>query len=156
MFPANSRAAMNAYRDVGVESIIDSATPLQLVLMLFGGAIAAIASAQQHLRLKNIAAKGKAISQAISIIDGGLKASLDLNVGGELAQNLSELYQYMGRRLLHANLKNDPAALEEVRQLLQQLLGAWETLAATTTAAAANPSAPPPQPGRAATSYGSI
>ena len=155
MFPANSRAAMNAYRNVSVESIVDSASPQQLVLMLFGGAIAAIAAAQQHMRLNNIAAKGEAISKAISIIDSGLRASLDLSVGGELAQNLSELYQYMGRRLLHANLKNDPAALEEVRQLLQQLLGAWETLAATTTAAAAKASTPP-HPRGAATSYGSI
>ena len=140
---------------IGVETGVPSASPHQLILMLYQGAIAAIASAQQHLRLNNIAARGEAISKAISIIDGGLKASLDLSVGGELAKNLSELYQYMGRRLLHASLKHDPAALEEVRQLLQQLAGAWETLAATTTAAAAKPSAPPP-PRRAATSYGSI
>lgn len=154
MFPANARAAMNAYQNVGIESIVDSASPVQLVLMLFGGAIAAIASAEHHLNLKNIAAKGKAISQAISIIDGGLRASLDLNVGGELATNLSELYQYMARRLLYANLKDDPAVLEEVRQLLQQLRGAWEALAANAAAPTAMPNAKPPQ--RSATSYGSI
>lgn len=158
MFPANARAAMNAYQNVGIESIVESATPVQLVLMLFGGAIAAIASAEHHLHLKNIAAKGKAISQAISIIDGGLRASLDPSVGGELAQNLSGLYQYMGRRLLHANLKDDAAALEEVRQLLLQLRGAWETLAANAAGPAAAPAAMPnaPPPRRAATSYGSI
>jgi flagellar protein FliS len=146
---------MTAYRNVGVESIVDSASPILLVLMLHEGAIAALASAQQHMLQKNIAAKGEAISKAITIIESGLRGSLDLSVGGELAQNLSELYQYMGRRLLHANLKNDPAALDEVRRLLQQLRSAWETLAATTTAAAAKPS-PPAQPRRAATSYGSI
>lgn len=146
--------AVNAYARIGVETGVVSASPQQLVLMLYQGAIIAIASAQQQLRLKNIAARGEAISKAISIIDGGLKASLDLSVGGELAKNLSGLYQYMGRRLFHANLRNDPAALEEVRQLLQQLAGAWETLAAGPAAAAANPSAPP-QPRRAATSYGS-
>jgi flagellar secretion chaperone FliS len=155
MFPANSRAAMNAYRNVGVESIVDSASPAQLVLMLYEGAIEAVASAQVQMRMKNIAAKGEAISKAISIIHGGLKASLDLNVGGELAGNLSELYDYMGRRLLHGNLKNDPAALDEVRLLLQQLRGAWETLAATTTAAAIQSGAPA-QPRRAATLYGNI
>lgn len=150
MFPMNTRAAMNAYQNVGIESIVDSASPVQLVLMLFGGAIAAIASAEHHLREKNVAAKGKAISQAISIIDGGLRASLDLNVGGELSQNLYALYQYMARRLLHANLKDDSAALEEVRQLLLQLRGAWETLAAD----AATPEAAAPR--RTASSYGSI
>lgn len=156
MFSANPRAAMNAYRTVSVESIVESASPHRLVLMLFDGARAAVSSASAHLRGRNIAAKCKAISQAIAIIDGGLKASLDLNVGGDLAKNLSDLYAYMTQRLLHANLNNDPAALEEVSKLLEQLGGAWETLAATPAAVAANPSAPPPQPGRAATSYGSI
>ena len=155
MFSANSRAALNSYRSVGVETGVIAASPQKLVVMLYEGAIAAIAAAQQHLRLKDIAAKGKAISQAISIIDGGLKASLDLSVGGALAQNLSELYDYMSRRLLHANLRNDPAALDEVRQLLQQLMSAWETLAATPAAAAAQTNAAP-QPHRAARSYGNI
>lgn len=155
MFSANSRAALNSYRKVGVETGVASASPHRLILMLYEGAIAAIASAQQDVRLKNVAAKGEAISKAISIIDGGLKASLDLNVGGELARNLSELYDYMGRRLLQANIRNDAAALEEVRQLLLQLAGAWESLAASTAAAAAQPGAAP-QPRRAATTYGSI
>ncbi len=153
MFPANPRAAMNAYRSVGVESIVDSASPHKLVLMLFDGASAAVSSAGVHLRKRNIAAKCAAISKAIAIIDGGLKASLDLSVGGELAQNLSDLYAYMTQRLLQANLNNDPAALEEVSKLLQQLGSAWATLAETP--APAQPSAPL-QPGRSATFYGSI
>lgn len=152
---AFANRAVNAYARIGVETGVVSATPHQLILMLYRGAIAAIASAQQHLRLKNIAARGETISKAISIIDGGLKASLDLSVGGELAQNLSQLYVYMGNRLLHANINNDHAALEEVRQLLLQLMSAWETLAASATAAATIPSAPP-HPRRAAMSYGSI
>lgn len=155
MFSANSRAAMNAYRNVGVESIVDSASPQRLVLMLFDGARAAVAAASAHMQRRDIAAKCKAISQAIAIIDGGLKASLDLSVGGELAQNLSALYVYMTQRLLHANLKNDPAALAEVAKLLQQLGSAWETLAATQTAAAAVPAAPP-RARVVAASYGSI
>jgi flagellar protein FliS len=171
MFPANSRTAMNAYRNVGVASIVDSATPQQLILMLYHGATAAIASAQQHLRLKNIAAKGEAISKAISIIDGGLKASLDLSVGGELAQNLSDLYAYMAQRLLQANIKNDAKALDEVALLLEQLGQAWETIAAKTRSAqatastAATPAAAPasraaaasPSPtSRLAAAYGAI
>ena len=134
--------ALNAYARIGVETGVVSASPQQLVLMLYEGAIAAIASAQQQVRLKNIAAKGEAISKAISIIDGGLKASLDLSVGGELAKNLSELYQYMGRRLLQANLKNDHSGFEEVRQLLLQLKSSWEILAAPTAAAVTQPAAP--------------
>ena len=135
--------AVHAYARIGVETGVVSASPQQLILMLYEGAIVAIASAQQHLRLKNIAAKGEAISKAISIIDGGLKASLDLSVGGELAANLFELYQYMERRLLQANLKNDHSSFEEVRQLLLQLKSSWEILAVAPTAAAVTQPAAP-------------
>lgn len=75
-----------------------------------------------------IAAKGKSISHAILIIDSGLKASLDKNAGGDLAQNLSALYDYMSQRLLIANLKNDIDALDEVSGLLTDLKGAWEEI----------------------------
>lgn len=157
MSPANSRAAMNAYRSVGVESIADSAAPHQLVVMLFNGARAAVAAARLHIERQETAAKCEAIGKAIAIIDGGLKASLDLTVGGELAGNLSDLYAFMARRLLHANLKNDGGALDEVARLLAQLGEAWETIAAKpvgATQAHTAPAAGPAQPGRAAAAYG--
>ena len=135
MSPAHSYA-VNAYHNVGVESLANGADSHQLVVMLFNGARAAIAVARGHLQRKEVAAKGAAISKAISIIDGGLKASLDLNVGGEMAQNLADLYDYMGRRLLQANLKNDAKALDEVTQLLIQLGGAWESIGAKPALAA--------------------
>ena len=141
MFSANPRAAMNAYRGVGVESIVDSASPHRLVLMLFDGARAAVASAIANLRNGNVPAKCEAISKAMAIIDGGLNASLDLNVGGELAKGLS-------------NLNNDLAALEEVSRLLEQLGSAWATLAAAPVAPVTKSPAPQP-PLRATTlSYG--
>jgi flagellar protein FliS len=74
------------------------------------------------------AAKGASISKAITIIDEGLKACLDKSAGGELAQNLSSLYDYMNQRLLIANLKNDTGILDEVSQLLTELKGAWESI----------------------------
>ncbi len=129
MSPAQSHA-VNAYNNVGVESLANAADPHQLVVMLFNGARAAVAVARGHLQRKEVEAKGKAIGHAISIIDGGLKASLDLKVGGEMAQNLWDLYVYMVQRLLQANLKNDAKALEEVAQLLEQLGSAWESIGA--------------------------
>ena len=144
MFSTNSGTGSNAYRNIGVESMASTAAPHQLVLMLFNGARAAIAEAKGHLERHEVAAKGAAISKAISIIDGGLKASLDLNVGGELAQNLSNLYVYMGQRLLHANLKNDRGALDEVARLLQELGDAWSSIAGKVA------KAPAPKPGQVA------
>ena len=135
MIPNSSYTAMNAYRAVGVESLASTADPHQLVLMLFNGARAAVAAAKGHLQRKEVAPKCEAISKAIAIVDGGLKASLDLNVGGPLAQSLSDLYAYMGQRLLEANLYNDGQKLEEVALLLEQLGGAWESIARKTTPA---------------------
>lgn len=80
------------------------------------------------------------------IIEEGLKASLDKNVGGELAQNLSDLYEYMSQRLLIANLKNDVSALDEVSRLLSELKGAWEEIRPLVTSAQQNAN---PQPAAA-------
>ena len=106
--------AINAYANVGIDANVASADPHKLILLLYQGALLALSSAKNHMLRKNIPAKGKSISHAILIIDEGLKASLNKDVGGELALNLASLYDYMNQRLLVANLKNDVAALDEV------------------------------------------
>ncbi|HNP26478.1 MAG TPA: flagellar export chaperone FliS, partial [Nitrosomonas sp.] len=63
----------------------------------------------------------------------GLKASLDMNVGGELAFHLQALYDYMTSRLLIANLKNDIEIIDEVNGLLNELYGAWKAIENTST-----------------------
>jgi flagellar secretion chaperone FliS len=121
----------NAYAKVGVETGVATASPHKLVVMLFEGAMISVASGIQHMQAGDTAAKGAAISKAISIIDSGLRASLDKNVGGEVALNLDALYEYMSNRLLIANLKNQPKILEEVYQLLKGLKDAWSAIAPT-------------------------
>lgn len=125
---AMSRGALNAYSQVGVETSIASASPHKLISMLFDGAILAISHGRLHMQQGNVAAKGAAISKAIAIIDEGLKVSLDEDAGGELAQNLKALYEYMSNRLLMANIKNDAQGLDEVARLLGELKGAWEQI----------------------------
>ncbi len=129
MFGAFSNHATAAYRKAGIESQVDTASPHQLVLMLFDGALLAIASARNHMRQQQVPEKGKAVSNAIDIISNGLKAGLDPKNGGELAGRLDALYDYMCTRLLHANLKNDEAALKEVAGLLREIKSAWEEIA---------------------------
>jgi flagellar secretion chaperone FliS len=99
-----------------------------LIAMLFQGALLAISNAKNALLRKDIAAKGKATSHAIRIIGEGLRASLDKNVGGKLAQDLDALYEYMCFRLVDANLKNDVEALDEVTRLLSELKAAWDNI----------------------------
>ena len=124
----NATTAIKAYANVGLESSVTAADPHKLILLLYQGALLAIASAKNQMLRKETSAKGRSISNAIMIIDEGLKASLDQNTGGGLAQNLSALYDYMNQRLLIANLKNDMAALDEVSSLLSDLKGAWEAI----------------------------
>lgn len=118
-----------AYNKVGIETGVDVADPHKLVLMLFEGAMLAVASASLHMKrndgVDDVARKGEAISKAINIITNGLKASLDQDAGGELAVKLGALYDYMSARLLFANLHNQPAILDEVSHLLAELKGAW-------------------------------
>jgi len=122
----NATAAINAYNNVSIESIVNGADPHRLILMLFQGALLEIANAKNGILRKETAAKGKSISRAIAIIGEGLNASLDKSAGGELAQNLSSLYDYMVMRLVAANLKNDITVLDEVAGLLAELTEAWD------------------------------
>jgi len=122
----NAHVAVKAYTKVGVEYDVTTADPHKLISMLYQGALLAIANARNGILRKDVATKGSAISKAIPIIEDGLNASLDKKVGGELAQNLSSLYEYMSRRLLTANVNNDMAALNEVAGLLNDLKGAWD------------------------------
>lgn len=140
MFPSSSDPTA-AYRKVGLETRLESASPHMLVLMLFDGALLSIANAQRYMEQKEIAEKGKAISKTIDIIANGLQASLDLQSGGEIAERLEALYEYMGQRLLQANLRNDMAALKEVSALLQELKSAWEKITDDPAALSTNPRA---------------
>lgn len=124
----NAIAAINAYNKVGVESGVTAADPHKLIAMLYQGALLAIANAKNGMLRNDIPAKVKAISHAIKIINEGLNASLDKEVGGELALNLSALYDYMSKRLLDANVNNDMAALDEVARLLADLKGGWDDI----------------------------
>lgn len=136
-----------AYARISTESAAMSASPHQLITMLFEGARAAITMARHHMANGEIAAKGLAISKAINIIDNGLKASLDGAAGGpagvELATNLAALYDYVGQRLLQANLRNDTALLDEADRLLYNIGAAWRDIGPQQTGGAAYLSAAP-------------
>lgn len=116
---------ISAYSKVGIGTSVASANPHQLIVLLFEGARQAVVVARASLESGDVAKKGSAITKAIDIILNGLRASLNLEEGGNLAQNLYALYDYMARRLLHANLHNDKAALNEVLDLLSEIHGAW-------------------------------
>jgi len=119
---------VRAYAQVKVETAVSTANPVQLVVLLYEGAISAIASAKGEMERRNIAQKAQFLNKAIDIIEG-LRNALEFSQGGDIAVSLNDLYLYMVQRLSTANLKNDPVILDEVTALLRELLGAWEVLA---------------------------
>lgn len=139
----SSNAAINAYNKVGIDTGVVSADPHKLISLLYQGALLAITNAKSGIARGDIAARGKAISHAILIIDSGLSASLNKEVGGDLALNLAALYEYMSHRLLAANLSSDINALDEVSRLLNELKEAWESIRQPT--AASSPALRPAQ-----------
>lgn len=127
MFGSMKRGA-NAYANIGVETGVIAASPHKLITMLFEGAQTAIALAKKYMAEGDIKNKGESITKAILIIDNGLRASLNKNVGGDLALNLDSLYEYMSRRLFEANTTNNPAILSEVHDLIEEIRSAWEQI----------------------------
>lgn len=120
-----TRQALKAYRTQSLENVVTCASPHKLIAMLYDGAVAAIVKAKAHVQNNEIGPKGEAISKAVAIIDQGLKGALNAEAGGDLAERLRMLYEYMCERLIVANLKNDAAALDEVETLLNDLQSAW-------------------------------
>ncbi|KFK92017.1 MULTISPECIES: flagellar export chaperone FliS [unclassified Serratia (in: enterobacteria)] len=124
----HNRSGTQAYAQVSVESSVLSASPHQLIMMLFDGALNNLQRARLLMNQGNIPGKGQAISKAIGIIDNGLLNGLDHEQGGEIADHLAALYDYMKRRLMLANLHNDVTALEEVTNLLENIADAWRQI----------------------------
>ena len=121
------RRGARQYGKVAVGSEVNFASPHRLVQMLMEGAVEKIAIAKGHMDRKEFAEKGRHINWAISIING-LRSSLNLEEGGEIANNLHNLYDYMVRRLSEANLKNDLSILDEVTSLLLEIKSAWDAM----------------------------
>jgi flagellar protein FliS len=116
------------YSRVSVESDAHEASPHRLIQKLIHGAMEKMAVAKGAIERNDYAAKSRYISWAISIIDG-LRMSLDMEAGGEIAKNLESLYDYMSRRLYEANTNNDTAIIDEVSGLMREIQEAWDGIA---------------------------
>jgi flagellar protein FliS len=113
------------YSRLGLETDVLNADPHRLVSILFDGALLAISRARTHLAQRRITEKCDALALACQIVDSGLRVSVDPAPDPEFAGRLVSLYQYITMRLLQANLRNDPKALDEAEGLLRGLRDAW-------------------------------
>jgi len=124
MTNAYMRQASAMYQQTRAEGRVEGADPHQLIAMLLDGAIERIAQARVHLRRGDVPAKGAVVTKAVAIV-GELRASLNHEAGGSVAQRLDSLYDYVNRRLLVAQLNNDDEALAECARLLEPVRDGW-------------------------------
>jgi flagellar secretion chaperone FliS len=113
--------AMEAYQ----QTAIATQSKGRLIVMLYDGAVKFLKLAIKELEAENYAAKGQYINRAQDIINE-LNAVLDMEAGGEIAENLRKLYLFMGRHLNQANVKRDPQMIREVIGLLEELNQGWK------------------------------
>lgn len=118
------------------QTMVQSRSPLELVVMLYDGAIRYMTDARDAMARRDLVAKRDALSRSMAIV-GELHATLNMKDGGQIAVSLDALYSYVNARLLDANMKGDASAIDESIKLIGQLREAWVQIAATPTAAAA-------------------
>ena len=128
MFTNVATRSAQAYRKVGVETSVDQANPHHLVNMLFDALLVALGSARSAMLRGDIKVKCQQIVTAVRILEEGLKCGLNLEKGGELAENLHNLYGYCVVRLTQANARNDEAALLEVARLIEPVASSWKQI----------------------------
>lgn len=125
MFTPVSTRSANSYRTVGIETSVSQASPHQLVSLLFEALFQSLAAAKGAIFNVDIPAKGRAIGRAVRILEEGLKAGLDLERGGELAENLQNLYNFCIFKVTEANLRSDAGMIDEVIRLIQPVADGW-------------------------------
>jgi len=125
-----SRNRANPYQQNQVMTGVAGADPHRLIQLLLDGATERMALARGCIQRGDLAGKGERISRTIAIVEA-LRASLNFDVEGGLSERLDSLYDYVIRRLLDANLRADVAALDEAAELMEEVRGAWASIAPT-------------------------
>jgi flagellar protein FliS len=125
--PYSTQSKLAAYRSVIAHGAVANADPHALVLTIIDAALARLAAARTCIERRETRRKAELLHSAVILI-AELRGSLNLRNGGPLAQNLSDLYDYMARRLIHANLNSDAGAVAEVQSLLGEIRDGWAAI----------------------------
>jgi flagellar secretion chaperone FliS len=127
-YTRNSKLA--AYQSVAAHGAVANADPHTMVAMVLDAAMERLAKARGAVERGEPVLKAKMLHSAVLFITE-LRGSLNMAEGGQLSQNLSALYEYMQRRLIHANANNDLGAITEVSSLLENIRSAWSAIGPT-------------------------
>ena len=123
----NAIAALAQYGQIKNDAQTSYASPHQLMLMLFDGAIEAISITVGAIENQNFELRSKQNTRSITIING-MRDCLDMESGGELSDNLYSLYQYMAQELFRASFKNDVDTIQNIQTMLKDIRESWEKI----------------------------
>lgn len=121
-----THASLKKYQQTN-KSTAQEASPYQLVAMLFQKLLGNIATAKGAINQKDIAKKGELISKSISIL-AVLEGSLDFEKGGDISNNLADLYSFCSQKLVEANTNNDTQLLDEIIKILLPIKSGWDSI----------------------------
>jgi flagellar protein FliS len=122
------RASIKKYRNANADNVAD-ADPHQLISIIFKHILANVAIASGAIARNETENKGKCLTKAIALV-GELQDSLDMDQGGEISSGLFDLYDYIVRCLVQANLDNDCEKLDEVKELVTEIKEGWDAIPA--------------------------
>lgn len=112
--------ALSTYKQMSIET----ATPAELVLMLYNHALRCMKEAMGSLAAKDIQGSNKQLQRAQDIVDE-LRVSLNFTAGGKIAESLDAMYEYINSRLCEANIKKDPAVVEDAVKVMSEVRDGW-------------------------------
>jgi flagellar protein FliS len=121
------RSSLQSYRKVSLDSEISVASPHRIIQMMFAGGLERLAQSRYSIEHSDLANKGLFIGKAIGIING-LNNSLNMDEGGEIAGNLSQLYDFIIMKVTEANLNNDVKAIDDAVSVLRTLKEGWDAI----------------------------
>lgn len=131
MYTSLNRNAANVYKQMGVQSVVDGASPHTLIQLLFDALEASLNAAKGAMQRGDVDEKGRQIGKAVRILEEGLKAALNQEQGGEIAKNLASLYDYSITQITLANLRNDVSLLEAAQNVIAPVAQGWREMGQT-------------------------
>lgn len=118
-----AKSSIDQYR----KSSVSSASPLQLVIMLYDGALRFMEAGKHAMQKRDVFVQNENITKAERIISE-LLSTLDMEQGGEVAANLFSIYTYVYDKLVEANIEDKPALIDECTTILSELRESWVEL----------------------------
>ncbi len=121
------RGSLQAYKKVSVDSQLSAASPHKVIQMLMAGAIERLVQGKAAMEQGNIAVKCERLGKALDIVIS-LRSCLSMNDGGDVAQNLDQLYEFMISQISIANAENKPEPIDDVVNIIREIKSAWDQI----------------------------